>query len=163
MKALAILLLTAALLTAQKKPKPDPEPPKTYASERVFGAPCDAVWPAALQVLIAEGWEVKTSDKAGGLLALRWTKGYRYGNSRAVNPLVSQHTKAPVSGFKHQFTRFEIVSASVIATPAPSGCRYSVAVTYHGDEITLPTRALESNGWFEDKMLNEIETKLAAK
>lgn len=152
--------IVATLALAQKKPKPAPEPPRTWPTARTLAAPCDAVWPLALQAFVRSGWNVKTSDRTGGLLMLEWTKGYQAGFARAINPLVSQHTTAKVSGFSHQFTFFQIVSASAISAPDQSRCRYTLAIVYHGDEIGKDRRVLESNGWLESKLLDEIEAKL---
>jgi hypothetical protein len=153
------------LLPAQKKPEPEPAPPQTWPTSRVLQSTCESVWPVALQLLIAEGWTVKTSDRAGGLLTLEWTRGEIVGRYRKINPLVGQHTIEKSTGFWTQYTGFRIVSAQAISAPQGAGCSYGITVVYHGREVRSGQGErwwiLRSNGWLEDKLLGQIEAKLS--
>jgi hypothetical protein len=165
MKTTALLLLSAATAFAGKKAAP---PPETWPTSRVFGVSCDSVWPVAVQVLTSNGWGIRSSDRAGGVLTLEWTRGEMRGPFRKINPLVGQYTIEKSTGFWTQYEGFRMASAQAIAVPQGDTCSYTVTVTYHGmveiDHLHEPSeqqwRILQTNGSFEDKMLSEIEAKL---
>ncbi|MBM3775386.1 MAG: hypothetical protein FJW37_09520 [Acidobacteria bacterium] len=57
-----------------------------------------------------------------------------------------------------------MVSAQTIAAPQGDGCSYTISAVCHGREIRSGQGEqwwiLRSNGFFEDKMLAEIEAKV---
>lgn len=163
MLGLLAALLPSPALAGDKKSL---APPQTWPASRTFAASCDSLWPAALQVTTGEGWAVKTSDRAGGILALEWTRGQITGNSSVINPLVGQHTTEKSTGFWTLYTGFRIAGAQMTAFPEGSGCQVSFSVSYHGYEIRKGRSdwwILHSNGWFENKMLDEMEVKVTGK
>jgi hypothetical protein len=159
-QTLAIIAVVgfSAMAFAQKKPKPVPE---THPTEQTFHASCEAVWPMAVQALMAEGWGVKTSDRAGGILILEWTKGEWRGSSRFVNQQILQNTLEQATSFSHQWNTFRIISASVISAQEGTGCKYNISVVMQGDEVTKGWRVLQSNGFIENFLLGQIEGRLA--
>jgi len=161
-KTVAIALMFVAPMMGQKTPAPNP---KTYPNSRTFKVSCEAVWPHAVQVLTSSGWGIKTSDRAGGILTLEWTRGETLGPYRKINPMVGQYTLDKSTGFWTQYTGFRMISAQTISAPQGDSCSYTITVVYHGREIRAGQGErwwiLQSNGAFEDKMLSEIEGKLA--
>lgn len=165
--AISFVLLLAAPLAAQKKAKPEPEPPKMYPTERTFAASCDAVWPAGLQVLAANGWAIKTSDRAGGLLTFERTQIERM---RSFKDFIARYTTGKTTGFWTTWTGFRFGVSQAIVTESAGKCSYSLAMAYEGfgnqgAGAYSPTQwwSLISNGWFENKMLDDIAAKVAAK
>jgi hypothetical protein len=161
MKTVALMLLIMTPIFAEKKLVPVPQ---TWPTSRTFAATCDAVWPAAVQVLTLNGWGIKTSDRAGGILTLEWTRGENLGPYRRINPMVGQYTVEKNTGFWTQYTGFRMVSAQAVAVSQGDGCSYTITAVYHGREIRVGQGQqwwiLQSNGFLEDKMLREIEVKL---
>src|SRR5689334_13387538 len=62
----------AVTLLADRRPK---EPPKTYENSRALDASCDAVWSQLPAVIARRGFMPDSSDRAGGFLKLRYTRG----------------------------------------------------------------------------------------
>lgn len=109
------------------------------------------------------GWSVKASDRAGGIMTLESTTGERLGRYKEINPLVGKYTAEKSTGFWTQYTGFRMAGASLTFIPGKDSCDTSVAVTYHGLEHRtqgVQWYVLKSNGWLEDKMLGEIEGKI---
>jgi hypothetical protein len=161
---LFLLLLCATALHAQKKPKPEPEPPKTYPTERIFAASCDAVWPAAIQVLATNGWSIRTSDRTGGLLTFDRT---RIETMRNFAAFAAKYTTARTTGFWTQWQDFRFNTSQAVAVPLDRKCSLSFTLVFDGfgkqaARENLQWWSLTSNGWFEDKMLSEIEAKMKA-
>ncbi len=150
--------LGVAAAHAQKKPAP--EPVKTYPTSRKFPGACDAVWPAALRAVTANGWAVKSSDRLGGILTLEALTAEYTGGPKAINPLVGKYTVEKSTGFWTMYTGFRFASGQMIATPDGDGCAVLFTLTYHGYErrATQGERwwVLQTNGYLEDKMLGEI-------
>lgn len=147
-------------LLAEKKVAP---PPQTWPTSRTLSAPCESVWTVAVQSTVADGWSVKNSDRAGGILTLESTRGEQVGGYRAINPLVGRYTTAKSTGFWTQYTGFRMAGATVILAPAATGCSATVSVTYHGREIRAGSGqqwwVLQSNGYLEDQLLSKIAEK----
>lgn len=162
MKTLALSFLV--VISAFSGERTRVSPPKTFPNSRIFETSCDAVWPIALRVLTANGWSVKTSDRIGGVLSLDWTRGETIGPYRRINPLVGQYTVEKSTGFWTQYTGFRPMSAQVVVAPEGSSCFCTVTAVYHGREIRSGQGErwwiLRSNGFFEDKLLAEIQAKL---
>ena len=164
--AVMVVVLLTSPVFAQKKPKPAPEPPKTYPTARTFAASCDAVWPAALRAVTSNGWGVKTSDRAGGIITMEYTLGEYHGAAKGINEMVRRYTVEKSTGFWTTYSGFRVVSGQFIAMPERAGCSVAFTLVYHGREIRVGQGdgwwILRSNGFFEDKMLGEIENALRA-
>lgn len=159
---MAVFLIFVVAMMGQKKPAPEP---KTYPNTQEFKASCDTTWPVAAQVITSNGWGVKASDRAGGILTFEWTLGETTGSYRKINPLVDRYAIKNRTGFwSREYYGFAIVSAQAIAVPNGDVCSYTITVVYRGLEVrTGGVRSwvvLPSNGSFEEKMLREIKDKL---
>jgi len=64
------LLFSADVSLAKK-----PDPPSAYANSKTLTASCDAVWSAVPAMLANRGFMPESSDRAGGFMRLRYTRG----------------------------------------------------------------------------------------
>lgn len=162
MKTVVVALILAASAAGQKKPA---LVSKTYPNTRTFQTSCDNVWPVALQVFTSDGWGIRTSDRAGGILTLEWTRGEVTGSYRKINPMIEQYAvKKATSFWTREYYGFRMVSAQAVAIPHGDSCLYTVTAIYQGLEAHIgggrSWEVLPSNGFFEDKMLGEIQKNL---
>jgi hypothetical protein len=160
---LALLLSCVGRIVGQKEPPPRT---KSYPNTREFKVSCDTVWPVAVQALTSNGWGVRASDHAGGILTLEWTRGETAGSYKKINPLVDEYAIKNRTGFwTRDYYGFAIVSAQVIAIPKGDAYSYTITVVYRGLAVRTggvrSWETLPSNGSFEDRMLSEIEGKLS--
>lgn len=120
---------------------------------------CDSAWPHALQVFTATGFAPKSSDRAGGVMVLEWTKG-RTDGSVARNE-VKQLTLAR-GGFFTTWDGFRIDSATAIFAPVKDGCRAEITLGFAGfnDGMGKGWFALESNHSFEQALLKKISDRV---
>ena len=127
---------------------------------RLFTQSCDAMWAPSLAVFMDKGFDPESSDKAGGVLKLRWSKG----NSGwlAANGDVKTLTKARTGLFAN-YEGFRVDSASAIFVPSGSGCRLKISLAYAGflNGLSKGWFVLESNGRMELGLLKEIQDRVA--
>lgn len=159
----AVLVMTAVALAGdQKEPAPEVKPLPT---ERTFAASCDAVWPLGIQAFMSEGWSVKASDRAGGILTLEKTKSETL---RKFSDFVTKYTTGKVKGFWVDWSDFRFAGGQAVMVPSGTGCSYTISIVFQGwGKTSAYGRTawwdLTTNGYMEDKLLTAIEQKLPKK
>jgi len=125
-------------------------------TSRNIEASCDQVWAAATSVFLSSNLTPQASDRAGGLMKLRWTAGdetYRF----------AKESVARLTTFRARWTnpveRFRI--GEVIFTLAAQGsvCATSLRFSYLGHTPVYGWIDLSTNGVFENALLSLIESK----
>ena len=134
------------------------------ANTRRLSAGCDAVWSAIVPVVAKRGFMPESSDKAGGFMKLRYTRGASgwLGSDKDVTQL-TEHRK----GLLETYDRFEISAGSLSLTPDGDACRGMLQFEYRGFKKDLFSGAgwyaLPSNGHLESGILDELEASIVKK
>jgi hypothetical protein len=128
-----------------------------YANSKTIQASCNTVWPAMLTAVTKNGFSPELSDRAGGILRARFTRGeslYR-GARNDMNAL----TVNPSSRWA-AIERFRVESVVVTIAPAESACSVTMQVQYavlKNNVLEHRWVALESNGRLEWMMISETD------
>jgi hypothetical protein len=149
-KLAAVLLFWAPVLLSGEDARP-------FANSKTVSGTCDSVWPAMLSILMKNGFAPELSDRAGGILKARYTRGQsRYGAARRdMNAL----TLRPLSRWA-VVDNFSVQSVVATVTPAQSACSVILQVQFAVLRNNLLENGwvlLESNGRLEWMMLAEID------
>jgi len=128
---------------------------------RIVPMSCGAAWPVTLQALIRVGFVPLSSDKGGGVLSIRWTKGQSGG--AAANHDVRSLTNAS-HGAITTFDRFRVDDSSVLFTTEHDGaCRIQITLALSAWKSSVLQKgwvAVESNGVLESRLLDQIQSGL---
>ncbi|HXP87815.1 MAG TPA: PEGA domain-containing protein [Bryobacteraceae bacterium] len=153
------VLILVPLLTL---PPVAAENPSVYENSKAIETSCDKAWPVVLSVVTKNGFTPELSDRAGGVLKARFTRGDSlYGGARNdMNTL----TLKPLSRWS-VIERFRIESVVVTVAGADAACQVTMQVRYAAWRNNLAEKGwvgLESNGRLEWMMLAETERFAAA-
>lgn len=130
------------------------EPPNT----RMLAASCDVVWSAIVPVVSKRGFMPESSDRAGGFMKLRYTRGATgfLGSKKEVNSLTEAR-----SVIFNQYERFEISSGSISIVVDGDSCRAMMQFEYKGYKDGMGGKgwfALPSNGHLESSILDDLHS-----
>jgi len=134
------------------------------ANTRNIPAACDAVWSAVVPVVATRGFMPESSDKVGGFMKLRYTRGATgwLGSDKDVKQLTEHRT-----GLLETYDRFEISSGSLSLTPDGDACRTMLQFDYRAFKKDYFRRtdwyALPSNGRLESMILAELQAAVTQK
>ncbi len=153
---LVVLLGLVPLEAKDKKPEPARQ---TYPKSRLINRSCQAVWSAAMPIMTELGFTPQTMERESGVAAFGFNRGS--GEAYSTND-VRQLTTAP-AGFWNTYTAFGIQSASLTVSPEVGACTCRIQINYVGFLRALMRGsgwvALESNGWFENNLLEKIQER----
>lgn len=147
------VLLAASLLLAEKHPK---EPPIIYSNVREIPASCDAIWSHIVPVVARRGFMPESSDKAGGFMKLRYTRGDGgwLQSDKDVKALTT-HRK----GFLETYDRFRIAGGALSLVATGEKCAATMQLEYQGFKGSGFQKgwfALPSNNALESRLLDEL-------
>ncbi len=127
---------------------------------RVISETCSNVWPKVVPVVSSRGFMPESSDKAGGFMKLRYTRGQTgwLGANRDIKTLTEAR-----DGFIETYRQFGIVGASLSLAEEGSACRTLMQIEYNGFSNVSGWVSLPSNGHLESDILFEISKALEAK
>lgn len=118
---------------------------------------CDVLWSSAVQTLIHFGFEVRSSDKAGGVISLGWRKGASTYGSADLD--VRSLTRASY-GALTTFSQMELRSATAtLASVESHRCKVALSVEFVAWKNSLFQTgwvAIESNGTLEARALEQV-------
>lgn len=128
-----------------------------FANSTVIQKTCDSVWPTMVSTIAKNGFTPELSDRAGGILKARFTRGQSlYGAARKdMNALTSN----PPSRLA-VVERFSVESIVATVTSIENACSVTLQVQYAALRNNLAENgwvALESNGRLEWMILAEID------
>jgi hypothetical protein len=134
-----------------------------FSNSKTIAADCEAVWPAMLSVMTANGFVPVLSDKAGGVLKANYTRGESLwgGAKKDMNAL----TLNRFSGWT-VVEKFRVQDVVGMIAPAANGCVVSMHVqfaTLLNNLLQKGWFALESSGRLEWMMLAETEHATAGR
>ena len=153
------LLLALCVLPAfgEKRPK---VPPVVYNNVREIPASCDAVWGSVVPVVAKRGFMPESSDKAGGFMRLRYTRGDSTGMlapEKDVKALTSHRR-----GALETFDGFRIAGGALSLVAAGEKCTATVQFEYQvfrgWGNLQKGWFALPSNNSLESRLLDELES-----
>jgi hypothetical protein len=149
-----LLLLTASFLFADKKPG---QPPVIYSNIREIPASCDAIWGHIVPVVANRGFMPESSDKAGGFMKLRYTRGDGgwLRSDKDVKALTS-HRK----GLFETYDRFRVAGGAISLVSTGEKCTATLQLEYQGfrgSGFQKGWFALPSNNSLESRLLDDLE------
>jgi hypothetical protein len=123
-------------------------------------APCDQVWAEATAVFLTTSLVPETSDRAGGLMKLRWTAADD--TYRAAKQSVERYTT-----FRARWTnpveRLRISEVIFTVASQNDACVASLRFTFMGHTPVYGWVDLPTNGVVESGLLSKIETRVKGK
>jgi hypothetical protein len=137
------------------------------AATRDFAKPCNELFPVASSAMTSSGFAVKTSDAAGGILAMEYAGqplAYSFFFGKA-DPLIAKYVEGG-DRMKKKFRGVSFTAADFAFIPHETGCRVNLSIGIAGINIAADTRnakwdrtgtALASNGTAESEALDKIE------
>lgn len=155
--ALLLVTLGGSSQPAQAKEKKLKEPAPTYFNTRSFQSSCDAIWSAAMPLLIEVGLAPQSMDRQAGVASLRWAKGQNVGlgGKEDVKRFTTGH-----SGSWASYEVFRIETGTLLATQESIGCRVQLKLSFTALQRNALTgdqwHALESNNFLEQTLLDMI-------
>jgi hypothetical protein len=136
------------------------------AATRDFDKPCNELFPVTTAAMTSSGFAVRTSDAAGGVLAMEYAGqplAYSFFFGKA-DPLIARYVEGG-DRMKKKFRGVSFTSADFAFVPHETGCRVNLSIGIVGINIAPDTRtatwnrtgqALASNGTAENEALDKI-------
>lgn len=151
-QTIAVVAAFAMAAAAREK-----TPPKVYENTRELARSCADVWPKIIPATSKRGFMPDTSDRAGGLMKLRYTRGNTgyLKSDKDVKALTTTRI-----GVLTTFDAFRIIGAAVSLVDNGTVCQATVQVQYEGWINSIARKgwvALESNGALESAVLDDID------
>lgn len=154
MRALLIAMLTCSSTLAEKPARNKPAA-REYQNYVEIKAPCGKVWGAALSSVLKRGFTPETSDRAGGVLKLRWARG-NSGWLQADRDVkaYTAHKKAILESFGAMRIDGAVIT---LVEASDTACLVTMTIEYHGHKKTLG-----GAGWFVLPSNNRLESEVLA-
>ena len=138
---------------AQAKEKKLKETAPPYFNTRSFQSSCDAIWSAAMPLLIEVGLAPQSMDRQAGVASLKWAKGQNVGLGG------KEDLKRFTTGYSGSWASnqvFRIETGTLLATQESIGCRVQLKLSF----TTLPRNALTGDQWHALESNNFLEQTL---
>lgn len=151
-----IAMLCSSPTFGKKRPK---EAPVVYSNVREIPASCDAVWGRVVPTIAKHGFMPESSDKAGGFMKLRYTRGNTTGMLAPEKDVkaLTLHKR----GALETFDGFRIASGALSLVTAGEKCTATVQFEYQvfrgWGNLQEGWFALPSNNSLESRLLDELE------
>jgi len=158
-RSFCIAALAVGNLLADKKPEP------TYPNTKTYPVSCDAVWARIVPVIAKNALVPESSDRAGGFMRLRYTRGDQRGSLLALTRSMDQVTlKQGRPG--GMYSLFRVNGGTLTAVDGGGSCTVTVQMEYSGYKNPRESfgdsgwMAFQSNGLLESTILENMALAL---
>lgn len=151
-----LLLWLIPIMAVAKRPAPV----IAYENTKAFHSSCADVWAVVPSIVAKRGFMPDSSDRAGGFMKLRWTKGDSVGYiaGKDVKQLTLERGGAITT-----YGRLRVVGASLSLTDSAGSCKAILQVEYNALKSSIAQTgwiAVQSNGFLETLILAEIDAAI---
>jgi hypothetical protein len=158
-----LLVCFTALAFAEKKPKPQPV---VYSNTKTFAGSCDTVWAKIVPVIAKNALVPEASDRLGGFMRLRYTRGDMRVTIFQGNREIDKFTVAKGRPGGGLYSLFRVNGGTLTVVETGDSCMVTVQMEFSGYKDpkesfgTSGWMGFQSNGYLEAVILENLRIDL---